>query len=138
MTSETWEKLDKLFAEYPILKAEPVALEEVKKSIGENVSSDYLEFVSRYGGAIVGAYPIYGLRYAEAMEKRTVLEITQQYREQNWRGVKKWLIISSDHAGNPFGLDSESRVWISDHDFGEVKQIANSFEEFIQWCLRGQ
>jgi SMI1-KNR4 cell-wall len=135
MTLEIWNKLDEFFAKYPILRATSVGMGEVKKAIGVDVDSYYLEFVSRYGGAIVGPYPIYGLRYAEAMEKQTVLEVTQHYRKQNWRGVEEWLIISSDHAGNPFGLDSKGSVWISDHDFGEVKKIANSFEEFILWCL---
>jgi hypothetical protein len=42
-----------------------------------------------------------------------------------------------DHAGNPVGIDSEGRVWISDHDARAVQLLADTFEGYVRkWCLR--
>jgi hypothetical protein len=67
----------------------------------------------------------------------SALEVTDRYRRQGWRGVEDWLIISMDHAGNPIGLTRDGKIWISDHDFGQVTVIANSFEDYLRkQCLK--
>lgn len=137
MRQETWSALDDLFAEYPFLKAEGVPNKEIvfaSQTLGIPFDPDYIEFIHRYGGAIVGPYRVYGLRRAEAMGIRegSVIDQTLRVWQEDWLGVDNWLIISGDHAGNPFGLDKAGTVWLSDHDFGEVVRIADNFEDFIR------
>jgi hypothetical protein len=142
MNSQTWDALDAMFATHPVLRAEPVAYEEIDKEAlqaGFSLDSHYREFVHRYGGAIVGPYPIFGLRRATAMGRNddSVFEITGHYRTQGWPGTSEWLIISTDHSGNPIGLDQGGKVWISDHDFGGPQIISNSFEDYLRkHCLK--
>ncbi len=124
------------------MKAEPVPLQEINESAvqaGIRLPPDYVEFIHRYGGAIAGPFPIFGLRKATPMGNSdgSFVEVTAQFRRQRWPGTEHWIIISTDHAGNPIGLDGNGRVWISDHDAGVVEVIANSFEEYLRKrCLR--
>ncbi len=30
-------------------------------------------------------------------------KVTQRFRKDGWPGVQEWLVISSDHSGNPIG-----------------------------------
>ena len=142
MNITTWNHLEREFTEFPNLKAEPVSdgeLEELEASLGFPLPLEYSEFVKRYGGAIVGAYRIYGLRRAAAMGRKegSVLETTNRFRKQNWPGTEHWLVFSIDLSGNPIGLDAEGRVWISDHDNGDISVVTQTFEEFIlKHCLR--
>jgi hypothetical protein len=137
MRPDTWQAIDEMFQEDPVLRAEEVSCEEIDAAAaqaGFQLGSDYREIVHRYGGGIVGSYRVYGLRRAPAMGRTegSVFEITRDFRRQRWPGVNDWLVISTDHAGNPVGLDEEGKVWISDHDAGVVEVIANSFEEYVR------
>lgn len=137
---ETWNRLETLFSEFPFMKSESVSEEEILDAEGKlNVKLDpgYRDFVRRYGGAMVGPYPIIGLRHAEPMdsERWSVVDVTDYYRREGWNGVDDWCIISVDHADNPIGLNSEGAVYKSDHDFGVIEKIADSFEEFLTMCL---
>ncbi len=142
MKEDTWEKLDAMFQKHSILKAEAVPLQEINESavqIGIPLPSDYVEFIHRYGGAIVGPFPIFGLRKAKPMgnEDGSFVEVTAQFRRQRWPGTERWIVISSDHAGNPVGLDGNGQVWISDHDAGVVEVIADNFEDYLRKrCLK--
>jgi len=142
MNSKTWQTLEAIFAAHRILRAEGVTYEEIDataQQAGFDLHSDYREFVHRYGGAIVGPYRIYGLRRAPAMagSDGSVFEITRHYRKQRWPGTAEWLVFSSDHCGNPIGLDQDGKVWICDHDFGGLQIIANSFEDYLRHhCLK--
>lgn len=142
MSPETWSAIEEIFSKHPIMKAESVSFDEidtVAAASGIQFPKDYREFIHRYGGAIVGPYPIFGLRRASAMARTdgSVIEVTHNYRRQGWRGVDGWLVFSVDHAGNPIGLDNDGGVWISDHDAGAVEEIAKSFEEYLRkHCLK--
>ncbi len=87
---------------------------------------------------MVGAYPIFGVRQAEVMgnDGWSVEEMTKRFRSEGWDGTADWYIVSMDGAGNPIGISTDGRVWISDHDVGEVSVVASDFETFIaQQCL---
>ena len=87
---------------------------------------------------MVGAYPIFGLRPVSVMgrDRWSVVDITHQYRENNVPGCDAWVIISEDHAGNPVGMARDGVVWIHDHDFGGISQLAKTFEEYVRvQCL---
>jgi hypothetical protein len=142
MSSEVWAAIEEMFTKHPVMKAEPVAYDEIDRiatAVGIRFSEDYREFVHRYGGAVVGPLPIIGLRKAPAMARTesSMLEVTKHFRRQGWKGVGDWVVISVDHAGNPIGLDNDGKIWISDHDVGVVEVIAKNFEEYLRKrCLR--
>jgi len=104
------------------------------REAGFHLDNDYREFIHRYGGAILGPLRIYGLRMAPPMgaNEGSVFDVTLRYKRQGWPGVSEWLVISNDHAGNPIGIAADGRVWLSDHDFGEIILVAESFEGFVR------
>ena len=137
MRQDTWDALDALFSKHPVMRAEPVPRDEVDSAFADlrfPVVTDFRDFVRRYGGAIVGPYPIFGLRQAVAMggEEVSFVAVTHNFRDQVWRGVDDWLVVSMDHAGNPIGISKDGRVWCSDHDAGEIVLVASTFEEFLR------
>jgi hypothetical protein len=137
MRPETWQAIDEMFREDPVLRAGEVPYEEIDAAAaqaGFQLDSDYREFVHRHGGAIVGPYPVYGLRRAHVMGRKegSVFDLTRDFKRQRWPGVHDWLVFSIDHAGNPVGLGKDGKVWISDHDAGVVEVIANSFEDYLR------
>jgi len=72
MKPETWNRLDKLFAETraevgrPLVVAEDQPRQEeisaAENQLGSVFDQDYAEFLRRYGGATVGSMPVLGLR----------------------------------------------------------------------------
>ena len=87
---------------------------------------------------MVGPYPIFGLRPAEVMDDElwSVMTVTERFRGMGVAEVSSWYIISEDHSGNPVGVDADGKVWIYDHDFGGVTELAASFEDYIRTqCL---
>src|SRR6266700_2396519 len=105
MIDDTRQRIEAQFTKHPVTKAEGVPEGEIDlaaSDLGMSFPEDYREFLQRYGGGIVGQYPILGLRKAEAMASDTwsVVAITKEYRLENWAGVDKWLVISVDQAGN--------------------------------------
>ena len=142
MRQETWQAIDEMFREDPVLCAGEVPYEEIDAAAiqaGFRLDPDYREFVHRYGGAIVGPYPIYGLRRVQVMGRKevSVFDLTREFRRQGGPGVNEWLVFSIDHAGNPIGLDKDGNVSICDRDAGVVQVIAKSFEEYLRKrCLK--
>lgn len=136
MKNETLMLLEADFEKHPVLIAGPVPRQEVldlEKAVGFTLPADYKIFVERFGGAIVGPYSVFGLRSSEAMasNENSAMEVTKQYRQQAWPGTENWLVVSIDHAGNPFGLDQHGQIFISDHDAVVIEIVANSFEDFL-------
>lgn len=142
MNTYTLDKLDKMFAESPVMRAEDVPTEDevnaASQEIGIPFPEDYREFLLRYGGATVGPYPVFGLRPTDVMDddRWSVLDVTSEVRSSGLDGVSNWIVFSEDHAGNPIGMDADGKVWIFDHDFGGVTELAESFEEYVRTqCL---
>ncbi len=141
MRSDTLEALERNFSEFPFLKGGAVPrgeIEQAATALGVTFPPDYVEFVEKFGGGIVGPYPIFGLRKVDVMGRAiSVVSVTKDFREQDWRGTEDWIIVSEDHATNPIGLAPDGKVWISDHDFGQVTVAADSFENYIRRkCLK--
>ncbi len=133
--------LEEVFREHPVLVAGPVPTDELDlaaSELGVVFDRDYREFVSRYGGAIVGGDAVFGLRVAEAMGKFTVTSATKHFRKQRWPGTERLYVISIDGAGNPVGIDADGRVVASYHDGGDLTVIARGFEEYVQRLLDGR
>jgi hypothetical protein len=140
MTKEILEALEADFKKHPVLVGTSVPAREVaelEKAVGFALPADYKTFVERFGGAIIGPYSVFGLRSSDAMgdDESSAIEVTWRFRKQRWKGTENWLVISMDHAGNPFGLDEEGRVFLSDHDAGVVEKVADTFEDFIRTVM---
>lgn len=134
------DRLDALFVADPFLKAGGVDESRIhagEDAIGVAFTSDYRKFLSRYGGAMVGPYPIFGLARAEPMDEKlwSVVAVTRHFREQAWPGVDRWYVISMDHAGNPIGIDESGKVFSYDHDACETIEVAQDFESYLEHCL---
>jgi hypothetical protein len=132
-----------MFAESPVMRAEEVPTADEVDLVSQQVSvpfpDDYREFLLRYGGATVGAYPVFGLRVSDVMDhdRWALIDVTNEVRQSGVDGVSDWVIFSEDHSGNPIGMDADGKVWIFDHDFGGVTELASGFENYIRTqCLR--
>jgi cell wall assembly regulator SMI1 len=137
MTVDTWNHLDAKFARSPILAAEAATEEEVNAVstwLGRPLPPDYREFLLRYGGAMAGPYPIFGVRQVEVMGTGdwSVTGVNERYRQEGWPHASEWLIVSEDHAGNPIGIAEDGRVLAWDHDFGGTRVFGSSFEDFLR------
>lgn len=134
------DRLDKLFVDEPFMKAGGVAeamIDAAQEALGVVFSREYRQFVKRYGGALVGPLPVYGIARAEPMDDElwSVVAVTRHFREQAWPGVEHWYVISMDHGGNPIGIDESGKVLTYDHDAGETIELAEDFELYLERCL---
>jgi hypothetical protein len=142
MKPETWTRLDRQFADDFAIAGQAITVARETPSdqeiaaaaelLGSNFDSDYVAFLKRYGGAIVGSLPVFGLRPVEVMGVVwSVVDVTRRYRDQEWPGTADWYVISEDGYGNPIGIDSDGQVKVSDHDHGDVATLAPTFEDFL-------
>ena len=104
-----------------------------EKELATEFSESYKKFIRLYGAAIFDGFFVYGLRKTLLMgdDCWSVIDLTMYYRNQHWPGTENWYIISDDGSGNPFGVDPEGKVWLSDHDAGEIVPVAEDFEDFL-------
>lgn len=124
---------------HPKLAAEPISTGEVDSIEGRAgfpLPQSYRGFLQRFGAAIVGPYPVYGKGAAEAMAATVVcvIAITRRFRSDGWPLPARALVISTDHAGDPFTMVTDGSVGRFDHDSGKQELIASSFERLIEWC----
>jgi hypothetical protein len=140
VSPETIRRLDDLFGSAPVLCGGPASAGEIsaaEQRVGAKFESGYRDFLERYGGAMVGSLPILGLRQAEVMADDcfSVADVTARFRADGWKPTEEWVVISMDLAGNPIGLTSGGEVWVSDHDAGEIRMVAPTFEDFVLQLL---
>jgi hypothetical protein len=143
MIRDTLASIEKERDRFPNCFAESVPsqgeIETASSELGIAFNEDYIEFLTVFGGGIVGAYPIFGLRPVSVMgtARWSVLDVTNEYRQQTVPGVNSWIVFSEDHAGNPVGMDSDGVVWTHDHDFGGISRLYDNFESYItDQCLK--
>jgi cell wall assembly regulator SMI1 len=134
------DRLDRLFASEPFLKGGGVderKIDSAERALGVRFSEDYRKFLGTYGGALVGPYPVYGLTRAAPMDERlwSVLTVTRHFRDQSWPGAANSYVISTDHAGNPIGIDERGKVLSFDHDSGTMTEVAGDFAKYLERCL---
>jgi len=140
---DTWKSLDTYFKDdRDDYFAGPVPIKEIMEAqqlIGLNFSKGYVEFLEKYGGAMISGDLIYGLRKQDDMNKDawSVVDKTYFYKnKQKWPRISDWYVISDDGRGNPIGCKPDGSVWLSDHDAGfEQVKLADSFEEFLEKLL---
>ena len=125
----------------PILVGEGVSEDEIAGAetlLEVTVVADYRWFLRTYGGAMVGSFPIYGLRCAEVMGDLSVIDATRLSRRNGNKLTQDVVVVSTDGWGNPIGLAKDGRVWLSDHDSGDDVLIAESFEDLLVKILEGR
>ena len=135
MTPSTIQRLDALFAETPrLVGGGPVPRDEIdaaEQALGVTFDADYRAFIERYGGAMVGSLPVFGLRVSEVMAVGdTVIAETRRLRQQGWQTIAGWAVISTDGNGNAIGMATDGHVYLSDHD-AQVVVVGSSFEDFV-------
>ena len=139
MRPETIQRLDAFFAAHPILvggSAPQAEIGRAEQRVGMAFDAAYVEFLGRYGGAVVGSLPILGVRRAEVMGNEDYVDkVTARFRADGWKPTDEWVVISVDLAGNPIGLTGAGEVWISDHDAGETWRLSPTFDDFVQQLL---
>jgi hypothetical protein len=142
MRPDTWTRLNRQFADDLAIAGRAITVaratpseEEIAaaaESLGCEFDSEYAAFLKRYGGAMVGSLPVFGLRPVEVMGiVWSVVDVTRRYRDQKWPGTADWYVISEDGFGNPIGIDAHGKVMVSDHDHGDIAMLAANFEVFL-------
>ena len=142
MKQETLNALDNIFLSTPIMRADGVPTDKEIAEASERLEipfpNDYVEFLRMFGGAMVGPYPVFGLRPVDVMEDErwSVVEITEATRA-SLNEAAGWVVFSEDHGGNPIGFDSSGIIVIYDHDFGGTSKLADDFEGYLRsQCLK--
>lgn len=145
MRSDTRQRLAEIYEKLPSMYArERVSDEEIDAAaerLGVPFSSDYREFISRYGGGHAGSLPVAGLRRWETAGNRewSVIELTEWHRAAHWPGTESWAVFSGDGFGNPVGLDATGLVWLSDHNSRECVCLEAGFEDWLlRWALNAE
>lgn len=135
MKRETWDLLDSHLRAWPVLIGGAVGSDEIdaaERVLDRALPSDYRQFVARYGAAVVGSLPIFGLRPVAAMGVPwSVVEVNRRGAWASIRELDDWLVVSRDLAGNPIGIKDDGSVWVWDHDFGGAAQTDQDFEAFL-------
>jgi hypothetical protein len=141
MKPKTLARLEEEFRSFPVMSSGPPAESAWKMELARldfSPPEDYVEFIRRFGGSIVGSYSIIGVGASSAMgsEEESVADFTAMFRADGWPGSDDWIVFSKDLAGNPIGLDKNGAVWTWDHDSREIVKLADSFELFlVEHCL---
>ena len=136
MMKETWDLLDAEFDPFPRLRGKPVSRDKVYdavREIGGVPDEDYISFVERYGGGIVGPYRVYGVEPHLASGLGQVLaEENALMRRGLGKEIEGYMVVSADHAGSPFCIWQDGSVWLFDIEFGGRFFVARCFEEFLR------
>ena len=133
MKESTVKKIDNFFEKNPIAKGIPATEKQIREAENKlkiRFDNDYIFFQLRYGGSMIGAKEIYGFHNSELMEEDSIVELTKSYRE-NEDSFMDCLNIGTDYSGNFVCINKEGNVVVYDHDFGEHKILANTFERYI-------
>ena len=129
-------KLTQLALAYPFMVSRPATADEitdVEAKLGVPLHADYSNFLTHCGGAMLGAFPLFGVHPVEVMggALNTVLDVTTFFRNQHWPHLGLNIVVSEDQAGNAIWMNDQGRLVRYDHDFGDVTVVADSLDHFI-------
>lgn len=117
----------------------PASQEEIVKAqqrLNVNFHEDYVHFIKTFWGAYAGL-AIHAFSNGSSLGNETVVDLTLGFREQFKElpfaeVLRTSYVISMDGSGDPIIINQAGRVSICYHDTGEIKLLANSFEEMIE------
>jgi len=117
----------------------PTSQDEIVKAqqrLEVNFHEDYLHFIRTFGGAYAGL-AVYAFSNGSSLGNETVVDLTLGFREQFKEllfaeVLRTSYVISMDGSGDPIIINQTGKVFICYHDTGEMKLLADSFEELIE------
>lgn len=105
--------------------AQPVALAGFESAFGP-IPAEFRWFLSDCGGGVVGSEWVDGISQLEATHEK----FKREKSADGWSS--RMFVIGWDGAGGPFGIEPVSgAVVVEDHNVGDVRQLAPSFEDFL-------
>lgn len=103
----------------------------IESKLKLKLDEDYIDFITSFGGGLIGSSEIYSMSNSSMMDE-DIIELNETYKNDNfWEGIDNWIIIGSDHSGNPIGIDLDGKIVSNDHDFGGIYVIAESFSDYL-------
>lgn len=117
----------------------PTSQDEIVKAqqqLEVNFHEDYVNFIRMFGGAYAGL-AVYAFSNGSSLGNETVVDLTLGFREQFKElpfaeVLRTSYVISMDGSGDPIIINQTGKVFICYHDTGEMKLLADSFEELIE------
>ncbi|MCG7409498.1 SMI1/KNR4 family protein [Paenibacillus sp. ACRRX] len=117
----------------------PASQEEIVKAqqrLNVIFHEDYVHFIKTFGGAYAGL-AIHAFSNGSSLGNETVVDLTLEFREQCKElpfadVLRTSYVISMDGSGDPIIINQAGKVCICYHDTGEIKLLADSFEEMIK------
>lgn len=109
---------------------------EAQQRLNVNFHEDYVHFIKTFGGAYAGL-AVHAFSNGSSLGNETVVDMTLDFREQfnefSFAEVlRTGYVISMDGSGDPIIINQAGKVFICYHDTGEIKLLADSFEEMIE------
>jgi len=94
--------------------------------------SDFRWFLKECGGGVVGSEWMDDIgRLGETHTKF----LAESGSPRGWQ-MEDVFVIGWDKGGNPFGIHHKSgKMFVEDHDFGGIHEMAPSFEAFLEQGL---
>lgn len=136
--SKIKQRISNFYKENPIAIGEKATTADIKfieNTLNLKLDEDYIDFISSFGGGVLGNKEIYSIKNSEIIGDENIIEINERYKNDDWEGIEKWLIIGTDHSGNPIGIDTNGKIVSNDHDFGGIFTVAESFEDYLRKIL---
>lgn len=117
----------------------PASQEEIVKAqqrLNVNFHEDYIHFIKTFGGAYAGL-AIHAFLNGSSLGNETVVDLTlgfrEQFKELHFAEVLRTsYVISIDGSGDPIIINQAGKAFICYHDTGEIKLLADSFEELVE------
>lgn len=127
----TKQKIEQHIAAMPeSLRCDPASEEQLREfeAIHGEIPADYRWFLLACGGGHFGAEVIDDIgRLTKSHAK-----FKREFGPPRGWTMRDVFIIGWDGAGNPFGIErSTGRVLVEDHNFGGIRELALSLEEFM-------
>lgn len=132
--------LDAAFHAHPQEFAGPVSDIEIRiaeESLNTKFHDDYFQFLARYGGGVVGAQWILGVRKYEWAPDDFWSVVDQTLLDRSTYGTPydRWYSISTDNQ-YPIGITKDGRVMGYYFDSSPTKvELAGSFDAYIAKLL---
>jgi hypothetical protein len=139
-------KLDKYFVSNRDYKGKPSSdkdIEETENLLQVTLDKDYVWFLRNYGTSLLDYdYPVIGHNNAAYLERceirKSINDCTLEFRGKNYSIVNEGYVIGSNLFFTypiVFGHDQKIHICINDT---ENFKIADTFEGFLQLCLKGE
>jgi len=131
LSSEAKAQIEAHFAKFPTGLRDAWAtddeLRDFESAFGQ-IPEDYRWLLVTCGGGVIGSERVDGI---EQLAK-THAKFQREFGLPRGWTMRDVFVIGWDGSGNPFGIEQASgRILVEDHQFGGVRELAASLQEFI-------